>query len=508
MATRSSLIGQTYLNPQIQQAPMQPQAPYNDGIQAMEGLQAVQDMTGDYYRKVGELKSFMQSAYKNFGVDVRVPDASRPESIRMNQIFNEALADIMAQGNELKQSSSLNMIRDQRGVIYNPNIDQNATPASQLRSGQDFWERPLEQSITQTNDLTQREVYDDRAYAQKLAQYEATKAQYEEMAKDPRYSEYASYQLRGLTAPTQAIKQFAPQRPTSYDKRLGNDIKISGNVLKELINLKNMGHDSYQPSLTKFNDNGVPYLVSNQFQGLPTGEDDRYVSRFEIDPENPNKFLLYEQNKKGQIYANPRELGSTDMKALAATISGKGVDAVISFVQDNKLEDQFGQVLEQPLIGEDINTKKEVNLNKSKTVYNEKTNKLSKVLDDKLKAIRSFNWGGADVSGDNYKSWGAFSGGSEVVSIGKYKIANTEDGGFTITNLSSLIPQGKLSTKDYLKKIETESKHKNLVSLKEYLIQKGIYKDLINEEVLSGTQIAPVQPAVQQPQGEFNPANY
>ena len=51
-------------------------APYDDGLKAETGLQYVQGQTADYYRKVANLKSFMQDAHNNFGVDVRVPDAA------------------------------------------------------------------------------------------------------------------------------------------------------------------------------------------------------------------------------------------------------------------------------------------------------------------------------------------------------------------------------------------------------------------------------------------------
>ncbi len=267
---RGSLGAQTYALPQVAPATPYQQAPYNDEVKAMEGLQYVKGQTADYYKKVQALKSFMQDAHANLGVDVRVPDMSKPESIKLHQIYNDALADILNQGNELKTGQGFQMMRDQRGVQYAEGVDPNAQSASTLRSGQDFYERPLEQQVSQTNDLTQQPTYDAGAEASSRKVYEDKIAEYDRLiAQNPERKSYYEYQKRGLTPPVQHLKQFAPQRYSEYQRKSAakdNAIEVQ---LKKLVNTQDATTPQWKAS-TEPLPGGEPgfYKINTEYKGL------------------------------------------------------------------------------------------------------------------------------------------------------------------------------------------------------------------------------------------------
>ncbi|MDE2217823.1 MAG: hypothetical protein KGJ87_11815, partial [Planctomycetota bacterium] len=141
MPDLAGTLGQTYRIPRQHPSPYSVAAPgrvaaeqpFNDGLDFEKNLQEVEGQTEDYYQSIAALKSFMADMHKNLGIDVRVPDMSKPESIRLNMVYQQALADIMHKGNALHEGQTERLMRINRGDQYTKEAD--GKPDSQIRQG-------------------------------------------------------------------------------------------------------------------------------------------------------------------------------------------------------------------------------------------------------------------------------------------------------------------------------------------------------------------------------------
>src|SRR6185295_10522646 len=156
--TTGELGSKTFLIPQYQtgagngaDTQFEHITPYEDNLKPENGLQYVQGQTADYYRKVANLKSFMQHAHTNYGIDVRVPDAAKGQlAIKLNELYNMALADIMAQGNLLKTSHErLNTLTNQRAHFLK---DTTLQPAEKQQFGQNYTFEEVSPLVKESND--------------------------------------------------------------------------------------------------------------------------------------------------------------------------------------------------------------------------------------------------------------------------------------------------------------------------------------------------------------------
>lgn len=79
-----------------------PEAP--SGLQYTDHVAA---QSQKLYQDWSDLRNFATSMWSMYGIDVRKPDPTRPESIAANQAFQQALANVMYQGDLLKQSGTM-----------------------------------------------------------------------------------------------------------------------------------------------------------------------------------------------------------------------------------------------------------------------------------------------------------------------------------------------------------------------------------------------------------------
>lgn len=287
---RAALGAQTYTLPQVAAVPPTVQQPYDDGVKALEGLQFVKGQTEDYYKKVAALKSFMQDAHANLGVDVRVPDMSRPESIKLHQIYNDAISDILQQGNLLKNSQALLTMRDQRGVQYAEGVDPNAQAAATLTPGEQFYERPLEQQVQQANQLFDRPTYDQAAEDAAMAQYNEKINEYKRLIKEnPAKRSYYEYQMRGLNKPVKHIKQYNPyQYEANRGKGEAKDNAIDVQ-LRKIVNLIH-GNTAQWNSSTEPLPGGEEgfYKINTEYRGMKLGANGE-IDKLRMNPKTGEK---------------------------------------------------------------------------------------------------------------------------------------------------------------------------------------------------------------------------
>jgi hypothetical protein len=435
MAERAGLSAQTFLLPQPTRQPIgAPEQPYNDGVQALEGLQYVKGQTADYYKKVADLKSFMQSVQQSFGVDVRVPDLSRPESIKLNQIYRDAIADIQAHGNELKQGAGINTMLINRGDVQTSTYNNQS--AARAEYGKDFFNRNLEPSVMELNNKLQMPSYTREEYEQKeAARKDAIK--YWENVRDtqPDKKEYAEYQLRGISPTTQG--QFRPQS-TWQDRSWGRKVQAAGNWLKKTANIIQGSDESYQLNPKVLNkDRTKPVLSSYEFANQRVG--DGTVVRFDHDPdanEGVGSTTMIVRRQDGSV--SGVDITGKDPQTIVTQLSPSlDPSAIVEYVEKNDLVDEYQRVDIQKASGGKVDERrKKVRepLDKYYTEQYEKSfSQVSKEL-DKMTAAGEKGWEINPFNKDDVHQFGA-------ATIKKVKDPKTKLFVFEISNIKELQDQ-------------------------------------------------------------------
>lgn len=392
MGDLAGTVGQTYRIPR-QQPPQYAGAAggrgaadtFDDGLSFEKNLQEVEGRTEEYYNKVSALKSYMADIHKNLGIDVRVPSMSHPESIRLNRIYQKALADIMHQGNLLKEGQSERIMHINRGDIYTQ--ASNGKADSQIRQGEGYYNSTLPQDITQINDLTQQPSYDDQSYQQKMGVYNKRKGELEtEIANTEAKggnAEALKYSLHGLTPPARAIKQFAPQRTSYQERAAGRKVQAAGNYLKEITNLMHGVSDGYKISKTTANPNKPenPLMVRPNFQDATYNG--KHLKEWGYDPKTHEAFMFFDdgtsENVTGQ---DPLTVGRVMMGSNKATF---GVDAeyMDEWADKNGMVKDDGTIDQGKLLRKDAEKIKEQNLKiYNKDITSRQLVSLGKKLDE------------------------------------------------------------------------------------------------------------------------------
>ena len=294
-------LANTYLLPQGQPLaqPQKPQ-PYQDDIgNPEESLQQVDGVTSQYFDKWAQLKGFARDVWENYGIDVRYPDPSVPESNRMHRIYLKAIADLKGQGSKLKTSQQMLNASLSRGDLIN--VDTNKTAFSDTQPGVDVVQNELDPIVLQANDKLQQLYYDSKSLGEAKAFYEDIKKRLTAKAEEnPNQREYWLRQIEGLTPPTSAAKQFAERAdPANKDR---NKINSAGAFLKKTTNLLNGTADSFKLSNSVFGANGERVYVSTDTAGDTYGG--KQIVQWEFTPDTKETNLVVKDGN-GQISRIP-----------------------------------------------------------------------------------------------------------------------------------------------------------------------------------------------------------
>jgi hypothetical protein len=296
MSVRSSALANTYQVPLMQQPEAAPQPKFQDEIgEAEEGLQNVDGVTSQYYEKWAALKGFARDVWENYGIDVRYPDPSVPESNRLNRIYLKSIADLKGQGNKLKTSQQMFSAALARKDIIKG--DPKTTMFADMQNGTDYINSDLDQIVTQTNDKLQQQYYDAKSLGEAKKIYEDTKGLFLDNAKeDPQNAEYWMRQAQGLTAPTSATKQFAERAPAS--QKDNDKVDAGGAFLKKIENIRTGNSDHYKLDPKSIDENGDPMYVSNDMMG-DNWSDTESVVRWEHSPNMNQTWLVVKDKNTG-----------------------------------------------------------------------------------------------------------------------------------------------------------------------------------------------------------------
>lgn len=455
---QGALGAQTFALPQVQ--PYQPPVtqPLNDGIVALEGLQHANGLANEYYQKVAALKAFMQDVNANYNLDVRVPDMSRPESLKLNEIYRTALADIMAQGNLLKTSQSDKALAMQMGMIPATGVDFNEQPFSTLSQNKDFYNRNVETPVTEINNKLQMPSQTQEEQDQKEQIYRDAIAKYDRLAKEnPESRDYYEYQKRGITPPTKGM--FRPSQESYYDRRFGRRVQAAGEVLKKLTNLLHGAHNSYSPDSTRHNNKGNPLLVSKELYGMNLGKSP--IGDVIFDPDT-HKVTITFQDGTTPIDATSY---SRDPQYLASSIFNIEQEAISKYIQDHEHEDEYGQLKTGDLLAKDYEKLRDSKKKESSKLA-ETTGPAVEEMENYLTRMES-GWFTDDVK-----------------DFGPYRIKRKSDK-FVIVNANQIPVPPKYKGKDaqaFQKKLSeypaTELGRKGLIK---FLVRSGVHTDMYEE---------------------------
>jgi hypothetical protein len=283
MFERGELGAETY---QIPQAAPQPvghaQQPFDDGVVALQGLQHVKGQTEDYYKKVAALKSFMQDVHANYGLDVRVPDMSRPESIRLHQIYNDAISDILAQGNLLKNShGTQNQLINMRAQLR-PGLDPNDVPAEQLVQGQDytFGLHPIVNQVNHALDMAHDPDTMSTANADRERAIQSLEKQ-----KDGKNDWAIDQSIAAIQSPRE-VKHY--YRPSEYERRQSGKDKAVDAELRKMVNVIDGNNPQWKNSNEPIPGGDGFYRINTEYKGLKLG-DAGIIDRMRSNPETNEK---------------------------------------------------------------------------------------------------------------------------------------------------------------------------------------------------------------------------
>ncbi len=329
---RGSVLAQTYQLPApVQQQPI-PQKQFQDEIgQPESGLQQIDGVTSEYFDKWSSLKGFARDVWENYGIDVRYPDPSVPESNKLHRIYLKAVADLKQQGERLKTGQKMYEADRQRGAIINKPVDQQYY--DELNVGTDVVDAKLDPIVSEANNKLQQ-LYFGNAIEEAKQYYGQIKARLEQLRDtQPQQAGYWQRQLDSLTPPTKAVREFDPNRNYVSKGRTS----AAGNFLKKIANMMAGTTKGYKISDTEFGPKGERVWVNKDFEkGVNYGGAE--VVEWQFIPstkESRMKVRRYDPTKQ-EYRTETVELSGQDALSVART-----------FVSENPRFSTSGEYLDQ-----------------------------------------------------------------------------------------------------------------------------------------------------------------
>lgn len=468
---RAQALANTFLLPQ--RAPVQaPQITSTGSVPAppsqsavpdpIEGLQYVENTTKDYYDKWANLKSFVNSAWTNFGIDVTKPDFTRPESIKMNEIYNKAVADIRFQGDQLKTSQQelSRIMSDQRQGRVLMQGDPSQAPITQTPSQDLYTPTAVDPLVSQTNEFSKRRFFTSQEYTQAMKGFEETKAYLQGQASaDPQNADYWNRQLELLQPPTKSTKIFAPPRDTDR----GKGTSAGASLLKKVSNLMLGSGEAWSPASRI----DPLKLQNNEFRGDQYGEfvtDEgkkisKVIDTFLYDPETRQVSIKYQDPRIPDDFVSDRDALTVARQLVSSNPKLGTLTSLDKYIEENTLLDAEGELDPSKLVSPRMASFQEQNLKQVQEIkpkYNKVKSQLSSQLDDLGRGL----WGGTAT----FEIPSEFGGGELRIQRG------LRSKKFFIDNYKDIWPDAK--SKDF----EKLSKDQVL----NLLINLGVVENLIN----------------------------
>lgn len=484
---RSGLLAQTFTLPQqAGPAPLAPK-PFTDEIGNPEsGLQQIDGVTGEYFDKWAALKGFARDAQENYGVDVRFPDPSIPESIRLNRIYLKSVADLKKQGERLKTGQKMYEAALSRNDLINK--DPKEQYFDELQPGNDVVDKELDPIVTEANNKLQQ-LYFGNAIEEGKQYYDQIKGVLEQRRDStPSQAAYWQRQIDALTPPTKSVREFAPWHGWKPDANAATKkakVDAAGQMLKKVANMMEGTAEGYTLSNNTFGPNGERVWVNKDLSEVSFGNG--RIKEWQYTPSTGETVLIVERDgpvkSDGTVSKVPERVPLTGIDAvtIAKTITsdnpkfGSAGEVVDLYAQESGLFNDAGEVDPDKLVDPDQRKKKKEYMASTET---EEAKRKEKAQMDKLfKQIENMEPGRFFGETQTFK---LPNGESIDIYRGNkgYYIENTDQ-------FKSVLGKAQL---DKLKKAQTFNQIKN------FLLKQSAHLNLevdMNKLPASGTQSAP-----------------
>lgn len=133
-----------------QQAPTvadQPEPAPQFELTEPNALQFVENQTQGVYHRFQNIKGLVDSAYKNHGIDVTNPDFSNPVAVRLNNLYQKAVADLRFEIDDLKSGQQIMMQGFQRGERFARGFDPTQRSLTQSMAEAYPMDRELDPNV-------------------------------------------------------------------------------------------------------------------------------------------------------------------------------------------------------------------------------------------------------------------------------------------------------------------------------------------------------------------------
>jgi hypothetical protein len=204
-----------------------------------EELQYIQGITDEVYKKWADLKSFAQTMWNNYRVDVSRPDLRDENSIAAHQAYKKATADLMYSIDLLKNSQK-QFSQDQALVSQGKGVfmqDPNAAPYASMSPDERFYSTDnLERAVQESN------MYLAKPYDTVSARNEANtqidkRRQYIESIRNKIQTAGGQQTLSDIGARLNKATYEQPQFRPDYSGKGSNDPKVAIDELNYLRTL-------------------------------------------------------------------------------------------------------------------------------------------------------------------------------------------------------------------------------------------------------------------------------
>lgn len=353
MAELGQNIANTYLLPQDNNIlpPEQQQIARTSGAlpkgavpDPAEGLQYTIDDTRAYYEKWSKLKNFVHTMDSSFGIDVTKPDFSDPASLRANELYTKAVADIMFQGDQLKNSQTMleQMMARRAAGTSTMEVDPRQQALSTVDPREAEMTTKAGDLVNNINKKTQQRFYTSSEYKQAQGVYDSAVQNLEQLAtNDPENAEYYARQIQMLTPPTKSTKIFAPKNDT-----VGTKVNAAGNLLRKVSNMVMGAGDNWNPSVdpTKFETSEFEGLNYGSYVGTDGRKKTRVVDKWIHDPETGEVTIMFQNEDAAPQVVSQSDALQVARELVSANTRFGNTSDLDKYVNEYSLLNEEGEV--------------------------------------------------------------------------------------------------------------------------------------------------------------------
>lgn len=401
------------------QGQMEPEGPQTPDFLSspQEGLQYTDELTKEYYDKFMGIRSLVDNAWKNYGIDVTKPDMSKEGAMDLHRLYQKAVADVMYTGDILKNSQE-QLGKMNKGAIegkgqFREGFDPSAQPVSTMDQREMFTgmeDSPVVEGAKQTS---QYPIKNQPQYQKSLGQWqEGVNAIQERIVQEPQNAEYWKMQLEKMQQ-LQPRREYNPAELSAQKSAAGigeeQEATPFTSMAQKLADISNFSAEGFDPVGIDPETGEVEMGVS-AFSGDKLGKyndragvsRDRIIETVTADPKTGKvKVKFSNEGTEGENY---EDLGDFIKTYANSNFGTGGYGKVMSelkqqgYVKDDGTLDQkklINSMVENPTV-KDLtklqNKKMYENVNEIAKEVTSSTNKLIDEFYEKNKGVMSPQW--------------------------------------------------------------------------------------------------------------------